>query len=73
MLDYQAKALLPVFPSVMDRQLLHNPLLLLEALPVQFRFLQCAHLLLLGADLPQEAAHTARPLQPDGEKGANVT
>lgn len=57
----------------MDCQLLHNPLLLLEVLPVQFRFLQCAHLLLFGANLPQKAAHTAWPPHPDRDKGANVT
>lgn len=57
----------------MDCQLLHNPLLLLEVLPIQFRFLQCAHLLLFGANLPQKAAHTAWPPHPDGDKGANVT
>lgn len=63
---------LPVFPSVVDCQLLHNALLLLEVLPVQLGLLQCAHLLLFGADLPQEAADTARPLHPAGDKEQTV-
>lgn len=55
-------SLSPFSSSVVDGQLLGDPLLWFKSVPVHLWLLQCAHLLFFPSNTTQEAAHTCRTL-----------